>query len=1371
MTAASTVLLALVMQSSGVESQQFLVDHWTSADGLPVNSINSLHLSPSGYLWMTTFDGLVRFDGHRFETFASIEAGHRLGRLLESPDGLLWVGSDTWRISSFDGRNFRNFGVVDGLPGNTVLRFRLDSAGVLWTMGDRGLARRVGTRFEVPMDIVGLGIPRDFLPVENEGVWLATDLGVHRWRGGEWRTYGAEHGVPLPANTLAMDADGRLWVGGGALTVRQVDEDRFATATAICNAQRIDFLDANVAMICGHMAIHGEVDGSLRVSERSTRYFASGGELLLARSADGSLWRNRIDALTRDGQVVFESDSTIHDFVFDGSGAVWVSTAADGLFRLRPRHIGAVTELAGRRLGAVYGMAEAEDGALWLATMNQGVVVMAADGEARWLSEEENVVHQGIQTIFLDGPDHAWVGSCRMDPDQGTCAVAQDLPARAGRGNEIRALHRDADGSLWVGGLSLWRQSPEGTWESPESGLSTGDSGHVRVILETSDGTLWFGTRGDGLLRRARDGTFHLFNRRDGLASNAVRGLLLDRDDQIWVATEDLGLCRMRDPEAIRPQIACLNTSHGLWSNSLHRVLVDDDDRFWINSNHGVFAVARQALNDVMDGRSARVHPLVFTERDGLPDREGNGGVQQAGLRLRDGRIAFPTQNGVALIDPAKLRAAAEPVRAVFEEIELPDGRRLGSRSPVLLERGERSLALRYTGLSPAFPAPVYFRYRLLPDERWTELGDARRIPLSRLPPGQHTLELMAFESGGSAGPPAQIALTLPPYLHETATFRIAVPLFLACLALAWLMRERRLGRERRDQLEVTVAERTEDLRGALDTVNSQRDEIERLANAKTRFFANVSHELRTPLTLISGPLRDAERGAPLTQRNQRLMLGNAQRLERLVTQLLDLERIDAGCFPLHRQPGDLCALVRETVDAFLPLAAQQGVAIGADLHGDPLSIDFDADQMARLLGNLLSNALKFTPSGGRIDVCLEDSVDRVQIVVADTGPGVPEEARERIFDRFSQVGSEATRSREGAGLGLAVCREIAHLHGGHLWVEGNAGGGARFVLDLPRDESPSLAIDRESMVDLIVERDSMSPTSATQERASSAERTDDEEIGSPHPAATDNDGAGTDGVPATARRRILVAEDHPDLRAYIVAALAHEHELMEAEDGEAALILARQALPDLVISDVMMPRRDGFGLARALRATPETAGIPLIFLTARAGVGDEIEGLASGADQYLRKPFDTALLRAHVAAALHAVERLRRRFAVKASHAPAPERNAAANPRGDADRRFLEAAERWFERHLHDESATVQGMAAALHVSHATLGRRFARLEGESPQSALRRRRLDRARALLEDGEGSVSEVAYAVGYASLAAFSRAFREHHGHAPSQAVF
>ena len=1354
----------------------YIVDHWTTADGLPVNGVNGIHVSSSGYLWMATFDGLVRFDGHAFTTFRAGPRnpgmpGNRVMHMVETPDGQLWVMTEGLRLARFDGRSFHAVGTAQGLPGDAVYSLVVDADGELWVDADGGLSLRTqDDRFEPLVDGVELGRIHQLEIVSPRNLWIASDTGLHEFRDKSLhRRWSVSEGVPVPTRSFARDRDGGLWVAGGNELVRKTKGDVFRPVVDGIGAWQLHSADDGVRVSAGSAEYLVHADGRVERRPRVAAYFGTGYETVQRSAPDGSVWRNELDRITRDGAVVFSAPCKIMDFDFGGEGTVWVATACDGVYQLRPRRVQSLHTLAGIALGSVYGLAESADGALWIGTLEHGVAIQSVDGSVRWLDEGNGIPRVGQHALRVEPDGETWVGGCRLAGSE--CVVPADRPAALGAGTEIRASHRDRDGTSWFGGKELWYRTIDDHWHSAmhEAGLHHGPDGRVRVISESRDGTLWFGTLGQGVLRRDRDGGFRLFGTDDGLASLAIRALQEDAAGRLWVGTEDRGLCRFDKPADAAPRIDCIDSASGLWSDSIDQLLFDDENRAWINSNQGIFAVPVAALDAVLDGNSGHVYPQVYTERDGMPSREGNGGVDGAGIRMSDGRVAFPTQRGVAVFDPRSMRPAQARVRAVFEQVRLPDGRLLAADDEVRLPLGVRSFALRYTGLSPELTAPVYFRYRLSAAEPWIDLGESRQIDLSGLAAGDYPVELIAFNSGDRAGPVARITVHLPAYVHETKLFRFAAMLLAGLIGLFWLLYLRHTNRLRRRQLESTVAERTEALRTALDKVNEQRDEIASLAASKTRFFANVSHELRTPLALLVGPLDDFVEGRVPPPELVAAMQRNAHRLERLIAQLLDLERLDARRFPLRPQRVDLVSLVRESQVAFAALAAHEGISFDVHLPAAAVEVLGDPDQITRVLGNLLSNALKFCPAGGRVRLLLRVCVEGgVRVRVDDSGPGVPHDWRERIFDRFSQMGSDATRTREGAGLGLALCREVARLHGGRLYVTDGEFGGAGFVFELPLPERSPLVPAAGP-----VQPDS-SAASTPPDADSSPDATRGRAGREPNPVSARHEshtagndiGQGIASVPPD-RPLVLLAEDNADLRIYIADVLAAHYRVIAAEDGEAALALARSEIPDLVVTDLMMPRLDGLGLARALRVDPDMAGVPIVFLTARASDADRIQGLQGGADYYLTKPFDSRVLLAQLDAALRACRRLREHFAERA--VAIPDGGNLVREEVVAPDSFAGKLRSVLASRAHDPAFGVPQLAAALHVSETSLRRRCQEHGLDAPGDCLRRHRLEQARELLRRHVGNVSEVAYAVGYSSLSSFSRAYRDHFGHSPGQA--
>ncbi len=1347
----------------------YMADRWTTADGLPVNAINQVHVGRDGYLWLATFDGLVRFDGHRFTVFGQDQGlpGHRLMLLEEDAEGGLWLLSEQNVLARLHGGRFHTLGVADGLPDARVHTMGLDEEGWLWAGTMQGLVRWRDGRFE-------RGDGGQVLEQVNAAVFdppsdrftVATGHAVFQFQGERLVRHLAV-GEQLPAgyvNDVAWQGD-TLWVAMNEGMVA-IAEEGIRSIAAGESFLRVVAGDGRLGMIGPRAGRWIGADGRER-AESYPLHPANGRETLLAYGRDGARWENHLDRLERNGRPVLHTRCTIKDFDFDEAGAVWVATACDGLWRLRPRRIHATTELDGMALGSVYGLAQTPSGEVWVATLDHGMAVLHPDGAARWLGEEADFVGSSLRTVYPDPQGGLWIGQpglCRMHGE--ACLPPPGLPDGLQSPNaHIRAIHRAADGALWVGSVNgLFRHDAMQGWQSmfERAGLAPAQDTQIRAVAETADGTLWFGMYGAGMLRRWPDGRFERIGTEHGLTSLAVRALRLDTDGQLWVATENRGLCLARAPQEESVRLSCVDRRHGLWSESLHQVLFDAHDRLWLNSNHGVFLAPRAAYLAVLDGRAARVHPQVFTERDGLPSREGNGGVQDAGIVLADGRLVFPTQDGIALFDPDDLPASVGAPRAVFQSLLLPDGRSLDAAPEMTLAPGERSFTLHYTGLSPALTAPVYFRYRLATDPQWVELGDVRQFGLSRLPPGAHRVELQAFDSSGATGEPVRLHLHIPAHWYETGAFRIAAPFTLVLIALGWLMHLRHRSQQRQRQLAVTVAERTVELRDALATVSDQRNRIEQLARTQARFFANVSHELRTPLTLLVGPLEDLARGHAPSPALANAMTRNARRLQRLIDQLLDLERIQSGRFPLRPCHLDLVQLTQESLVAFAPLAQREGIALDAHLPAVPAHAIGDAEQLMRLIGNLLSNALKFCPAGGRVRLALHTDAAGTRLCVDDNGPGVPDHWRERIFNRFSQMGSDATRQREGAGLGLALCREVAHLHGGRLYATDSSLGGASFVLELPLPEDSPLSA-REPGRDLDEATQAGPHAQVTAQRAQAPASAETGAI-SGHSVERESD---QDPAPSRQDDRplVLLAEDNPDLRAYLTGVLSAHYRVTQAEDGDIALEHARTEPPDLIVTDLMMPNLDGLGLAQAIRAEAELSGVPIVFLTARASDVDRIAGLSGGADYYLIKPFDPRVLLAQLDAALRACQRLRRHFAERPGAAALPAApESPARPESDFARRLRNL----LDAQSHEPDFGVARMCTALHLSESSLRRRCQNECGARPGDLLREHRLLRARHLLSTSAGSVSEVAYAVGYASLSAFSRAYRERFGSAPSR---
>lgn len=540
----------------------------------------------------------------------------------------------------------------------------------------------------------------------------------------------------------------------------------------------------------------------------------------------------------------------------------------------------------------------------------------------------------------------------------------------------------------------------------------------------------------------------------------------------------------------------------------------------------------------------------------------------------------------------------------------------------------------------------------------------------------------------------------------------------------------------------------------ALQKKAAEAQRLQEQDQMKSAFFANISHEFRTPLTLILGPLREMEAGQfkGNAAKYFGIMRRNAERLLQLINQLLDLSRLESGKLRLQPQPGDLTASLRVMAHAFESLAAQRQIHYGIELPAAPLPVYFDRDKIEIIVANLLSNAFKFTPEEGRVQLTVSPETAPkkpgseeqvwVELRVADTGIGIPADQQAHIFDRFYQVENTGSDIQPGSGIGLALTQEIVTLHGGTIAVESPVAGettGTAFTVRLPL-RAASLSPDMTA---------EKTPAPLAFEPAVAGEKIPTAEVPERELASRQ--------MPI-----VLVVEDNADVRAYIAEQLRGQCRVIEAADGQSGLQLARSEVPDLILSDLMMPTLDGMALTRLLKADEHTSHIPVILLTAKAGQPDRLQGLETGAEAYLTKPFDAAELRLVVTKTIAQRQVLREKFGreirLGLSEVEAP----------SIDDLFLQKVLSCIEENLDDDLFGVEQLAAGVNMSRSNLFRKLDALLGKSPTVLIRELRLSRAKALLEKGAGNTTEVAFMVGFNTPAYFVKCFTDEFGVSPGE---
>jgi len=1342
-----------------LDATRFVNESWTVENGLPVNAIQRVLRDHDGYLWLATWDGLVRFDGVRFTIFntGNTEAlpSNRIADMLTDGRGSLWMRTEQDHLVRVRDGQFTNFDSSTGLPTRSTRSVFVNSAGVVLVGTANGAYRLANDRFEPVATGVITGEVTALLHRAAGEVWAGT-------RSGSLSVVanGTAHTVSLPGNptggrgVTVLRADGAdgVWIGtsSGLYRWRAGISAAVPLASGAAFGQSVSDIrpGANgqvwVASTSGVFALR---DGALHpVHETPGRASDPG----VRFHPDGGAWYAVGDRLYHEGRSVFQvplrdsvdtrSIKQIQDFGWDAEGSLWIGTYNNGLYRLKPSVFQVYSAREGVAERNVSSVLEDRDGAVWIGTLGRGLSRLSAGTITSFTpaSGYPPFVLSLMQAV--DGT--LWVGTlqqgviqCRLPAM--SCTAAAKVEGLSGA--TVRALHQDPTGSIWMGaedGLFVRRG---GRWQRVD-GDSASTSGPVRSFLQAPDGTLFMATNGSGVLA-FRAGRLSRITTAQGLPSDLIRSLHLDARGSLWVGTEGRGLVRLSTAvgaggDVIATAVRTIRQRDGLFDEVIHQILPDAFGRLWMSTNRGIFWTNLADLDAFADGRSTRIHSTSFTERDGLRNREANGGQSPAGIVGRDGRLWFATQDGAVVVDPSRTRSNRVPPPVRVERL-VTGKRTLHAGDEIALAPDERDFQVEYTALSLLAPENVQFRYRLEGfTDAWTDAGNRRTAFYTNVPPGTYTFRVVASNNDGvwnDVG--GALSLRVAPQFHETPAAWLLLALTVGLLAAAGVRWRLEQLRKRGLELTALVSSRTAELERNQRQLAATNGELAELTEARSKLFANLSHEFRTPLTLIIGPLNALLEGrygslSAAVRAQSELMMRNAGRLLRLINRILDLSRAEQGGLILDAQPQELVAFARDLVQGFAPLAEQRALNLRFESDVPALTVPFDAELLEEVLLNLLSNALKFTEAGGSIVVAIHETERHAVMSVQDTGVGVPEEELSRLFERFYQGPVSLIQEQGGSGIGLSLARELVTLHGGTISARSIRGEGSLFTVELPlmanddhRPASPRV--------------DAVTPASA-----------DLPVSDMPRPQAHADD-----------QTTVLVVDDHEEIRAYLRSILAPRYRVLDASDGRAALALCTAELPDLVITDVMMPDMDGLAFSRALKADVMTEAIPVVMLSARAAAPDQIAGFETGADAYLVKPFDGGVLQACVHNLLEQRARLLHRMR-RGEIAPP---RAAAEPTCALDARLRPLV----QANVHDSGFGADQLAAAASLSYHQLYRKLRDELGSTPSRYIRGVRAECAAELLRTGAGTVTQVAYAVGFESLSYFRRAFRERYGTSPS----
>ncbi|RMF62890.1 MAG: response regulator, partial [Calditrichaeota bacterium] len=918
----------------------------------------------------------------------------------------------------------------------------------------------------------------------------------------------------------------------------------------------------------------------------------------------------------------------------------------------------------------------------------------------------------GAWSMIQDHQSRIWLatnqGLYRYEPQSGDVRQYKYNPADSSglREKVVYAVFEDLDGKIWVATDSYFsrlQDERDGRFSHHRYNYKAHNPDPAfPTIFQDVRGRFWLGTR-NGLLRfqpGRKSFVAYTYDPREstGLSNNVVRSICADPGEPerfLWLGTHGGGLNRLDMQTGV---FTHFTTRDGLPNDVVYGVLADDLGHLWMSTNKGLCRFTPQT------GEMKN-----YEASDGLQSNEFNSGAY---YKSRSGELFFGGIDGLNYFHPGQLSDNPHVPHVVITGLRIFDKDVHPSKKNTVLRKvisqardiklsyRDEVITLQFAALD--FSAPFRNRYAYKMEgfnTDWIQAGSGRTATFTNLPSGDYVFRVIGSNNDGvwnTQGASLKIHIASPPWRTGWAYALYA----LVTLGLLYGLRSYEMNRLRwknRLQMERVEGEKLRDL-----------DQL------KSRFFANISHEFRTPLTLIVGPLQQLmERLADEeSQRMVGMMQRNARRLLQLINQLLDLSKLDAGKMELYLRQGDLVSFLRGVLTSYEALAETKKIDVCFTAERESFIMLFDHDKMENIFHNLLSNAFKFTPDRGKVSLALAfpgsaANPAAVVVTVSDNGAGIPAKHIAHVFDRFFQV-DEGCGEGSGSGIGLALVKELVELQRGKISVQSRVGMGTTFTVTLP--------VERAEVV--MAEQAKKEPTEFNPE--------------TPVPTFQE-DGRENGGI-------VLVIEDDLDMRAFIRTVLHEEYEVLEAGDGREGVEKAEASIPDLIISDLMMPKMEGCELCRVLKSDQKTSHIPIILLTARAAAKDKLGGLQAGADDYLIKPFRSDELLARVRNLIAVRKKLIASLGKKALLSPS---ELAVTP---VDQAFLQKVREVIEHGMGDEAFGVETLCAEIAMSERQFRRKLKALTGQTPTQVIRSMRLRRARYLLEQNAATVAEIAFQV-------------------------
>ncbi len=1377
-------------------------------------------------IWFAS-GSLIKYDGTFFTQFGRVFTNrgsfHVCAKyLIEDSRGNIWFlrgGDDKGpKILKYDGLTIQDYSPYNE-NGKRPLKYlnyiHEDTKGNLWFGGyDNGVYKYEPESRDHPDGrfihyTEKNGLINNYIKCiaeDHDGnIWFGTngsglckyETGSNQYPYGRFIHYSNREGLSHDVvNCILPDRNNTLWIGtmGGGVNI--FDGRSFTHLT------RKEGLSSNSIN-----DIHKDKNGDIWIATH-------GGGICKYEMNPTGKSADRITHFTVEDNL---SSNHILSIMEDISGCLWFGSSENYVMIYDGNSFTHLTPNQGMEFDFLRSPIEDREGNIWFGEERGGGLCKFNGETFSYYTTNEGLPGDSITSVIQDESGNIWIGTiggglCKYNGRSFTNYTRQNGLSD----NHITYLLEDKKGNIWIGTKNGGVCSFDGrsfTQFTKDEGLC---DHHVTYILEDSRGNLWFATYAGGA-DKYNGKHITNYNSDNILNGNKVASLLEDKRESIWIGVGSGGLT-MVHTDSTEPLSGFIQFVRELPqgnSTAYYDILSDMNIKFLAEDNNGnIWIGTEKGINMLKlpdDGDPEGIHVNVFKKQDGL---KGDNPVINTAMIDSKNQLWHGHNRAFTMLDLNAFNPPGEPPGIQLNNIELEqsfidyrelsDAREAGELSFIGANNDISLKKVKFTDVAPFYnypvnlelpynlnhltfnfsandihnPHKVSYQYKLEGSDRdWRPVTKETRAIYTNLPHSDYTFKVKATGPAGIWSETLKYSFIVhPPWWFSWWAYTLYALCFLA-LIFAW--RRYDLKRQR--------------LKQKLEMEHVQTEKLEELDRMKSHFFANISHEFRTPLTLILGPLQNmlSKANDKQSEKELHIMQRNARRLQRLINQLLNLSKLEAGKMKLQAREENIVKLTRLFVQSFESYATQRNIKLSFTSEKEEIMVYIDREKIEKILNNLLSNAFKFTDDGGRVGVnvstpplpprgggdsnYLESTYKTltkhttnynhkgdahttsppreglrggIVLCVTDTGSGIPPERLQHIFDRFYQADDSYTKDQEGSGIGLALTRELVELHHGNIKVESQPGKGTAFFVYLPMGKSHLKAeeiieklndLDKRFVPDIpeLIILPEVQPTFAED----------------PNMETPDN------SIPI-----VLVVEDNTDLRAYIKGFLDQTYLVVEADDGKNGLAKAIEIIPDLIISDVMMPRMDGYQLCHKLKTDERTSHIPIILLTARASMESRIEGLETGADDFITKPFDPQELQVRVRNLIEQHNKLKERIKKEMgdeAYVPIPILPSV-------DQQFLDKARKVVHENMAEAEFSVEDFAREVAMSRVQLHRKLRALVDQSTSEFIRTLRLNRAAELLRQNRGNISEIAYDVGFNNPSYFTSNFTKHFGMSPTE---